>query len=364
MGNIKEYNNLIAFHPGNYIDEIIDDLNITQKEFAEKLDITEKRLSQLINGKSKVSTDIAYKLSAATGMSIGTWQNLQSQYDKKIIEIEKIKELEINKKIMNKIDYKYFMDLNLVEEKSRVPIKEKIDNLLRIFSISSLTYLTKSPESVSYRNKSQNFDKKTIINSNIMLEIASNHANLIDAPKYDEIKLRDIIKNIKKLTMENPNYYYNKLKEDLFDSGIILVALPHLRNAGINGAVKKLKSGSILLMINDRGKDADIFWFSLLHEVSHILNNEYEVNLVGNSLISENEQRADEFARNVLIDKEAYKLFINKNLFDRRSVLDFAKDQEIHPGIVVGRLQNDKLIGYHELYDLKEKIIVTTKKTS
>ena len=32
--NIKTYQDIIAFHPGSYVEDIIDDLNISQKEFA------------------------------------------------------------------------------------------------------------------------------------------------------------------------------------------------------------------------------------------------------------------------------------------------------------------------------------------
>jgi len=33
---IVEYKDLIAFHPGQYVSELIEDYNVTQKEFAER----------------------------------------------------------------------------------------------------------------------------------------------------------------------------------------------------------------------------------------------------------------------------------------------------------------------------------------
>ena len=38
MNNEVSYKNLIAFHPGSYVEDILDDLNITQKEFATRLE--------------------------------------------------------------------------------------------------------------------------------------------------------------------------------------------------------------------------------------------------------------------------------------------------------------------------------------
>ncbi len=55
---IVEYKDLIAFHPGQYVEELIEDYNLTQKEFAESL-----------------------------GVSMQTWINLQNAYDVKVAEI-------------------------------------------------------------------------------------------------------------------------------------------------------------------------------------------------------------------------------------------------------------------------------------
>ena len=79
---------IIAFHPGSYVEDIIENMNISQKEFAKRLNITEKSLSRLVNAKDKLSNDIARKLSQLSGISIETWLNLQSTYDIKVMEIE------------------------------------------------------------------------------------------------------------------------------------------------------------------------------------------------------------------------------------------------------------------------------------
>lgn len=81
------YRDLIAFHPGSYVEEIVEDLNITQKEFAHRLGTSAKTVSKLINGEESISKDIANKLSKLTGISIETWLNLQNSYDIKLIEI-------------------------------------------------------------------------------------------------------------------------------------------------------------------------------------------------------------------------------------------------------------------------------------
>lgn len=82
MNNYIEYNDKIAFHPGYYIEEIIEDCGLTLEEFAMKLGVTDEKLSMLISGKQKVSVDIAEKLSKILGTSVDYWLNLQREYDK------------------------------------------------------------------------------------------------------------------------------------------------------------------------------------------------------------------------------------------------------------------------------------------
>ena len=83
---IIEYKDLIAFHPGQYIGELIEDYQMTQKEFAEKLTVSPKKISKLVNGEESISNDLAQKLEKLTNISMKTWLNLQASYDRKVAE--------------------------------------------------------------------------------------------------------------------------------------------------------------------------------------------------------------------------------------------------------------------------------------
>lgn len=81
MSNCMEYNDRMAFHPGYYIKEMVEDSGLTQEDFAKRFDITPENLNLLIRGEQKLSIDIAVKLSRMTGTSINYWLNLQKTYD-------------------------------------------------------------------------------------------------------------------------------------------------------------------------------------------------------------------------------------------------------------------------------------------
>ena len=90
MSNVKEYKGIVAFHPGYYIADIIDDMEISQNEFATRMGTTVETLSKLINGQANISNDLATKLSIMLGTSVEVWQNLQNTYDQKLIEIQQV----------------------------------------------------------------------------------------------------------------------------------------------------------------------------------------------------------------------------------------------------------------------------------
>ena len=89
-----EYKDIIAFHPGYYVKDIIEDLKMNQCEFAKRLEITDKTLSKLLSGEAPMSREIAKKMSQMLGTSVDVWLKLQKKYDDKCCQIEQQNELE------------------------------------------------------------------------------------------------------------------------------------------------------------------------------------------------------------------------------------------------------------------------------
>lgn len=97
MSNVNEYKDIVAFHPGYYIADIIEDMGISQAEFATRIGITAKTLGWLINGQANITNDLAKKLSVMMGTSAEVWLNLQSTYNQKFIEIQQAKDFDAQK---------------------------------------------------------------------------------------------------------------------------------------------------------------------------------------------------------------------------------------------------------------------------
>lgn len=352
--NLISYEELIAFHPGSYIEDIIDELNITQDEFAKRMNVSSKTISKIVNGKANITEVLAEKLSRFTGISFKTWMNLQASYNKKVIEIKNKMALDEEKEIAKEIDFNYFKkELKIIEDKT-YRIDEKINFLRRFLNISSLSYLKDFNSNVSYRNNkfSSDINEKSIIKSNVMLEIAINEARKKADKSLDINKLKSKLNDLKSLINSNDKVY-EKLEENLLECGIILVTLPYFKGSNLNGAVYKFNNGSVLLLITDKQKRLDIFWFTLLHEIGHIINKDFNSNLDKNKYDC-NENKADKFAQDFLINPISYKKFVENHEFDRESLENFAKDNFITSDIVVGRLKNDGYIRQEFYNDYNE----------
>ncbi|NDY58346.1 HigA family addiction module antidote protein [Desulfovibrio sulfodismutans] len=69
-------------HPGEIIrDQCLEPLRLTVSEAARGLGVTRKTFSELVNGRSGVSPEMALRLAKAFGSTPETWLTLQLQYD-------------------------------------------------------------------------------------------------------------------------------------------------------------------------------------------------------------------------------------------------------------------------------------------
>lgn len=69
-------------HPGRIVrQECVEPLGLTVTAAAKGLGVTRKALSELLNGKSGISPEMAHRLARAFGSSPETWLGLQMDYD-------------------------------------------------------------------------------------------------------------------------------------------------------------------------------------------------------------------------------------------------------------------------------------------
>jgi len=79
-------NGLPPIHPGEFLSEILEELELSQAAFARAIGVSPMRVSYVVKGARPVTAELALLFGRAFGQSPEYWLNLQSAYDLKIAE--------------------------------------------------------------------------------------------------------------------------------------------------------------------------------------------------------------------------------------------------------------------------------------
>ena len=337
----------IATPPGATIKEQLNDRKMSQKEFAARMDMSEKHISKLINGDVQLTPDVAVRLEVVLGVPAKFWNNLEAIYREKLIKVEAENKMEEDERLVKQLPYNEMAKYGWVKETR--DSKERVVNLRKYFEVVELSLLENSQITRIACRRLAVTEK-----GDFALLAWAQEAKLIARDVQTEaIDIKSMIKvipQIRKMTLLKPEEFAVQLKSLLAKCGVALVFLPHLKGSFLQGA-SFIDGNKIVVGLTVRGKDADKFWFSLFHELAHIV-----LGHIGkpNGTSEEDEKDADIWARDILISKEEFEKFKQKKDNSRTNICEFAKQQGIASGILVGRLQNEGCIKHSMLNDLKE----------
>lgn len=335
-------------HPGETLQEIMEENNMTQKELAIRTGMTEKHISTVVNGLKPISVAFAKKLEYVFEIEDSFWINLQSNYDRELQDFNEAnqispEELSVLKRMKHIIEY--YNRLGFMHKEENAPAQ--VLEMRRLMNISNLINIPKLEYKASYRAQTQKKIDPYILYAwqrTCELLTRNNHvSNIIDIDK-----LKSKLPEIKKVMFCRADQIQNKLEKIFAECGIIFKIVRHFQGAPVQGFIKMTNSNQVILCMTIRQSFADIFWFTLFHEVGHILNGDYKNTFVDfDSVKTVSEKRADEFAGNYMIPQEAYEKFIKESI-TLDTIKIFAQKCEIPSFIVIGRLMKDGIIQWNK----------------
>lgn len=341
----------IATPPGATIREQLEDRGMTQKEFALRMDMSEKHISKLINGEVRLTPDVALRLEYVLGIPAQFWTNLEAIYQEKCARVQAENEMEADIALSKLFPYGEMAQHGWVAA-TRVAV-EKVNNLRAYFRVAKLGALESlTIPGIAYRRT------EVKAKSDYALAAWAQQARIEAQDRVvSDInieKLQGELSTIRAMTLEDPDVFCPKLVETLSQCGIALVFLPHMKGSFLHGA-SFLDGKKIVMGLTVRGRDADKFWFSLFHEIAHIVKGHIG-KIEGTS--EEDEQAANAFAAETLIPSSSLEDFIAADDISENSVRVFAQRIGIHPGVVVGRLQKDNIIDFSHMNGLKQQYTI------
>ena len=355
----------IAIHPGKVLAREIDYLNMSQKDLANKAGVSGKLISDIINGKALISPSLASALEDVIGGSSDFWLALCSNYESTLNDNRKIKCAQkdsIRYKELIKNAYSELLKVGMVDKVNRT--YEKIIELKKYFGVTTLDDLPRFTKIAFRQNNNRQIDPYSLA---AWLKYGDKIAIAIsDVKEYDQNKLRACLPVIKKEVLYTNEDSLKKVKEILAECGVILIPTKLFKCTYTNGASRWIRNNPII-QLSDRNKTDDVVWFTLFHEIGHILKHGKKdefVNFDCKYEKSEKEKEADSFASEQLISEKIYCTFVNNYCkiapISHSDIESYCKDNEISKSILVGRLQRDGYVDYRKFNDYKTTIIMDT----
>lgn len=352
MSELDKLNEYVVA-PGETILELLEVNCMTQLDLANKTGINKKTINEIINGKAPITTSTALKLEYVFNIPASFWNNLESNYRESLEREKDIYSIKEEEKYLINIPYTEMAKRNWdYIEKTKDPY-EKVVNLRKFFSVASLGFDTELKRKLAFR-KSKN--KKVSYDSlYCWLRYGEIQSNKDEYPKFNIDKLKESTNEIRKLASKPFLEQYENIKKILKECGVALIFEPHLPNTYVNGVSYKITCDKAIIMLSDKGKKDDILWFTLFHEIAHLIKHSKKEVFIDleDDKTNDIESEADEFAKNILIPDSIYNEFVKSNtLYNEKIIKDFSRENNISTGIIVGRLQKDGKIGWNQLNNL------------
>jgi HTH-type transcriptional regulator/antitoxin HigA len=134
----------------------------------------------------------------------------------------------------------------------------------------------------------------------------------------------------------------------LREHGILLVIVPHLPHTRLDGAAMMMADGTPIIALTLRYDRIDSFWFTLFHEIGHVLlhfNHGLEDGFLDDldaGTQDSTEREADLFATSALIPDGVWSSAPARFARSADLVTKFAESLGLHPAIVAGRIRKER----------------------
>ncbi len=342
-----------AVPPGQTLQETIDHLGVDQKELAARTGMAAKTINQIIKGKAPLTPDTALRFERVTGLSARTWNNLEANYREQLSRMESSKHLASQCEWLKCIPTKELVARGAIEASE--DSVAMIERTLRFFGVASVDAWHEgwSKPQFSFRTSPTADGHDGSLAS--WLRLAELKSQSIECKPVDHKRFSAAVRSIRELTLAEPSIFVEQVVKRCREAGVSVALVPEIKGASISGAATWLTTSKAMIALNLRGKSNDKFWFTFFHEAGHILNDSKKELFIDVDYIDDpREHSANEFARNILIPPQ-HDLELS-GLKSFAAVRAFAKKIHIAPGIVVGRLQREKIIPYSHLNSLKVRL--------
>ena len=352
-------------HPGEIITEYLEFNGWSQRDLARRTSLTPKTISEVCNGKASVSPVTALALEKALQRPASFWLNLQRQYD----------EAEARKQETTKAQ-------GWAPWARKFPIKEMrrwgflapdshgsdVQDLLFFFGVSSPDGWDSLQKSAGSALRQSQLHAKNPESIAVWLRAVELDARKLLIAEYDEDVLRASLIELRRISREPADTIMELIQQTCAKAGVAVVWIPELKRTAISGCARWLNDRRPVIGLSNRYKTDDQMWFTLFHEIGHLLLHRrrdafivdtgevYSSKRDVDPEMQQVEEEANRFAADTLIPPAELSKFLQQRTLTNDAIHDFAESVGVGPGLVVGRLQHDGVLELFQGNKLKQTI--------
>ena len=360
-----QYNPDYVSPPGETLLEALQERGMSQVDLAQRMGRTSKLVNEIIKGKAPITPETALQLEHTLRIPASFWNNRERTYRESLARVRERETLAAQTVWLDQFPVTEMIAWHWID-----PCDDRFEQLIQLlnfFGVASPAQwdLYYQAQSVLFRqSKAFEIDLKAVT---AWLRRGEIEAQGMLCSPFDLDRFSAVVFKARDLVVAPALETAIEEIRDLFAAaGVAIVFVPALSKTRVSGATRWLTPDKALIQLSLRHQWADHMWFTLFHETAHILRGHSKKSIFINSERDQEdaeapkeEREADQHAGELLIPAASLKEFTGSMAEGRVSkdrVLQFAKEARVTPGIVVGRLQHDRVIPYSHLNQLRDRL--------
>jgi HTH-type transcriptional regulator / antitoxin HigA len=359
VGDQKAPDSTRVRSPGDYIREELKSRGWTQVDLATILGRPLPTVNEIIQGKRAIMPEMAIGLAEAFETPAEVWMQRESLYRLSIVP-SGTRDVRDRARLHQLAPIKELQKRGWLRAgDDRLGIERDLLRLLEINSLDDESNL------LAAMRKSAPRAELTPAQRAWCYRVRQIARDLI-VSEFDPKRLSACDRELRKVAAYSSEI--RKVPKILSSYGIRYVVVEPLASGKIDGITTWLDPKSPVIGMSLRYDRIDNFWHTLCHELSHVRNSDALSIDVFDDIVEPNglpldvkpaiERRADQEAAEMLVPPDEMLSFVHRvsPLYSKERINQFANRIKIHPGIIVGQLQNQKEIGYSSNREMLVKI--------
>ena len=341
-----------VFPPGEFLRDELDSRGWSQLEFAEIIGRPARLVNEIIAGKRGITPETAKELAAALETTPQFWMNLETAYQlsKAAPAAERITR---EARLRERFPVREMVRRGWIEASENFDVLEA--QVLRFFGIAS------TDDKLQFAHAARRTHDGEVTPTQVAwLYRVKQLAAALQVPPYSEGGLRSSLEDLRRLILAAEEVRH--VPRILAAAGVRFVIVEPMPGSKIDGVCSWIEGRSPIIGMSLRQDRIDNFWFVLRHEIEHVLRGDgkygdvIDIDLGTEDACSADktspaEQAANAAAADFAVPCAKLDNFIARvrPLYSEQKIQSFAKVNAVHPGIVIGQLQNRGEIPYANL---------------